>query len=35
MMIRAKSRKGHGAISNPEGRFESRRVEAIDDGWID
>jgi DNA repair photolyase len=33
MMIRAKSRKGHGAISNPEGRFESRRVEAIDDGW--
>jgi len=32
-MIRAKSRKGHGAISNPEGRFESRRVEAIDDGW--
>jgi DNA repair photolyase len=28
-----KSRKGHGAISNPEGRFESRRVEAVDDGW--
>ncbi|HEY4873547.1 MAG TPA: PA0069 family radical SAM protein [Steroidobacteraceae bacterium] len=33
MTIRAKSRKGHGAISNPEGRFESRRVEAVDDGW--
>ena len=26
-------RKGRGAGSNPEGRFESRRVEAIDDGW--
>jgi len=25
--------KGRGAISNPEGRFESRRVEIIDDGW--
>ncbi len=25
--------KGRGAISNPEGRFESRRVEAVDDGW--
>jgi len=24
---------GRGALSNPEGRFESRRVEAIDDGW--
>jgi DNA repair photolyase len=33
MKFPAKSRKGHGAISNPEGRFESRRVEAIDDGW--
>jgi DNA repair photolyase len=29
-----KSRKGRGAISNPEGRFESRRVEAVDDGWM-
>jgi DNA repair photolyase len=28
-----KPRKGRGAISNPEGRFESRRVEAVDDGW--
>src|SRR5262245_4650422 len=25
--------KGRGAISNPEGRFESRRVEVVDDGW--
>ena len=28
-----KSRKGRGAISNPQGRFESRRVAAVDDGW--
>jgi DNA repair photolyase len=33
MKIPAKSRKGHGAISNPDGRFESRRVEVVDDGW--
>lgn len=26
-------RPGRGALSNPEGRFESRRVDAIDDGW--
>ncbi len=26
-------RKGRGALSNPEGRFESVRVEAFDDGW--
>ncbi|HZF24701.1 MAG TPA: PA0069 family radical SAM protein [Steroidobacteraceae bacterium] len=26
-------RKGRGAGSNPEGRFETRRVEATDDGW--
>ncbi|MBL6752434.1 MAG: PA0069 family radical SAM protein [Nevskia sp.] len=25
--------KGRGAISNPEGRFEPRRREALDDGW--
>ncbi|MFI4885783.1 MAG: PA0069 family radical SAM protein [Steroidobacterales bacterium] len=25
--------KGHGALSNPTGRFESRRHEAVDDGW--
>jgi DNA repair photolyase len=29
-----KLRKGRGAISNPEGRFETRRVEAVDDGWL-
>ncbi len=27
-------RKGRGAGSNPEGRFETRRVEAVDDGWM-
>lgn len=27
-------RKGRGAGSNPEGRFETRRVEAADDGWM-
>lgn len=26
-------RPGRGAVSNPAGRFESRRVESIDDGW--
>src|SRR6186713_263276 len=26
-------RTGRGAVSNPEGRFESTRAEAIDDGW--
>ncbi|MBW4050852.1 MAG: PA0069 family radical SAM protein [Proteobacteria bacterium] len=25
--------KGRGALSNPTGRFESRRREAVDDGW--
>jgi DNA repair photolyase len=29
----SKPRKGRGALSNPEGRFESRRVAAVDDGW--
>jgi DNA repair photolyase len=24
---------GRGAVSNPEGRFESRRVAPVDDGW--
>jgi DNA repair photolyase len=33
MPIESGFRKGRGAGSNPEGRFESRRVEAIDDGW--
>ncbi len=26
-------RKGRGALSNPQGRFESRHVESVDDGW--
>ena len=26
-------RTGRGAVSNPEGRFETTRVEAVDDGW--
>ena len=26
-------RKGRGAVSNPEGRFETRRHEVFDDGW--
>lgn len=26
-------RKGRGAGSNPEGRFETRKVETFDDGW--
>ncbi len=25
--------KGHGALSNPTGRFERRQREAVDDGW--
>ena len=28
-----KSQKGRGALSNPEGRFESRGREEFDDGW--
>jgi len=33
MVSPPKPRKGRGAISNPEGRFESLRVTAVDDGW--
>jgi DNA repair photolyase len=33
MIPPSKARNGRGAISNPQGRFESRRVEAVDDGW--
>jgi DNA repair photolyase len=33
MPIPPKPRKGRGAVSNPEGRFESRRVLPVDDGW--
>lgn len=29
----APARKGRGALSNPEGRFETRRSERVDDGW--
>lgn len=25
--------KGHGALSNPAGRFERRQLEAVEDGW--
>jgi DNA repair photolyase len=34
MISPPKSRKGRGALSNPQGRFESQRVEAVDDGWM-
>jgi hypothetical protein len=27
------TRKGRGAVSNPDGRFESRTRPAVDDGW--
>ena len=33
MSSQSTPRPGRGALSNPEGRFESRRVELIDDGW--
>lgn len=35
MTTRDPPRQGRGALSNPEGRFESRRVAAFDDGWQD
>jgi len=31
--VRTGTRTGRGAASNPEGRFESKRSEAVDDGW--
>src|SRR5262245_33433922 len=31
--VRTGTRTGRGAASNPEGRFESKRGEAVDDGW--
>ena len=31
--IPARARKGRGAISNPEGRFEPATRERVDDGW--
>jgi DNA repair photolyase len=30
---RPAARRGRGAASNPEGRFESTRTEVVDDGW--
>ena len=30
---RSTTRNGRGAVSNPEGRFETTRSEAVDDGW--
>jgi len=30
---RSRPLKGHGALSNPAGRFEPRQHEAVDDGW--
>ena len=32
-ITRPAARTGRGAVSNPEGRFESTRVEILDDGW--
>ncbi len=32
-LIRAESRRGRGAVTNPEGRFENTRREEFDDGW--
>jgi DNA repair photolyase len=31
--MESKAQKGRGALSNPEGRFESRRRDDFDDGW--
>jgi DNA repair photolyase len=31
--IPARARKGRGAISNPDGRYEAERRERVDDGW--
>ncbi|MFM8992567.1 MAG: hypothetical protein ACKOUS_23890, partial [Alphaproteobacteria bacterium] len=31
--LHPRPRKGRGAISNPDGRFEARRRVAVDDGW--
>jgi DNA repair photolyase len=33
MPTRTDIRKGRGALSNPEGRFEPQHVEVVDDGW--
>lgn len=31
--LRSGARVGRGAVSNPEGRFESTRTQPVDDGW--
>jgi DNA repair photolyase len=31
--VAAKARKGRGAVSNPEGRFETAQRVVVDDGW--
>jgi DNA repair photolyase len=33
MNSRPRTLKGRGALSNPPGRFESRAIDAVDDGW--
>src|SRR5580704_16970073 len=33
MNSRPRALKGRGALSNPPGRFESRAIDAVDDGW--
>jgi DNA repair photolyase len=33
MNSRPRALKGRGALSNPPGRFESRTIDAVDDGW--
>jgi DNA repair photolyase len=33
MNSRPRALKGRGALSNPSGRFESRAIDAVDDGW--
>ena len=35
MTDRDHTRKGRGALSNPEGRFESRRIDKLEDGFSD
>jgi DNA repair photolyase len=32
-LLKPEVRTGRGAVSNPAGRFESTRVEIVDDGW--
>jgi len=32
-LMRPAARTGRGAVSNPQGRFEATRTQAVDDGW--